>query len=301
MSFKELLDSITGFFNKQSDKEQALALELHTALQLLEAKDKSIAFQDSMINNLSEEVKAKSLENAKLYSDLAQLAAIKEVEIETPLEAEINKKYQKIKIKYNCRPLWTKNSDGTFTKKMLSLDVQDFWDYQDQDIQAIATMIKVTNKSAWDAKDWDELVWHAEKYVKEKIKYVGDEKFTNTAEYWQFVYETLVLKTGDCEDGAWLISNIVAALLPPEERFRVHFCKGPVKGGLHGYVSYRRFKDNRSVILDWCYWPTSKKIPDRELHTDTQNYYGVDWSASHKTCFARPDYKGDAKTLVEVL
>lgn len=209
-----------------------------------------------------------------------------------PEEAELywNGKYPKTKVKYACRHLYLSPKDGT-GHMVLSTDVMDFWDYNNQDVQAIAVTIKVTNQKAWKANDWDELAWLAEKHVKQYIKYRSDKIVQGVDEYWQFVYETLVLKSGDCEDGAILLANVMVALGIPYWRIRLNV--GAVKGGRHAYVTYCRTTDNEFVPADWCYWTTMSKMKDRKLHRDQRDYYGIEFSWNTKSAYASPDYKGD--------
>jgi predicted transglutaminase-like cysteine proteinase len=116
----------------------------------------------------------------------------------------------------------------------------------------------------------DQTMQNIQTWVVKNVKYIGDDLNQATVEYWQFPFETITFKTGDCEDGALLIAALAINCGVPA--FRVRVVAGMVQPaptapqGGHGYVSYLRESDNQWVALDWCYledsatWMLDKKV-----------------------------------------
>jgi predicted transglutaminase-like cysteine proteinase len=117
-------------------------------------------------------------------------------------------------------------------------------------------------------------------YVAKKIKYTRDAHGEN----WQYANETMLLKAGDCEDGAILMANMMLKSGIPYWRIRLN--AGDVKGGGHAYVTYLRESDNTWYVMDWCYWYQSSK-DFKKTWTDAKNYFGIWFSWNTKYIFAK--------------
>ena len=120
-----------------------------------------------------------------------------------------------------------------------------------------------------------------QKWAVNNIKYIGDDLSQGTVEYWQFPFETIQFRNGDCEDGALLIAALaISAGVPP---FRVRVVAGMVQPGPtapqggHGYVSYLRESDNQWVALDWCYLEDSKIPMHAKTILSKNPYYKEMW------------------------
>lgn len=121
-------------------------------------------------------------------------------------------------------------------------------------------------------------------YVINNVKYVGDKIQTGATEYWQFPFETLKSRKGDCEDGAILLANMMLRSGIPYWRVRLN--AGNVKGGGHAYVTYLA-DDDKWYILDWCYWP-KESIKDflvRPWEDRDDKYWQIWFSWNEKYCF----------------
>ena len=116
----------------------------------------------------------------------------------------------------------------------------------------------------------DTIALNVLKWVRANVKYERDINFYKHNEFWAKAYMTLKNKKGDCEDGAILIWNMLLANGVPWQRVRL--CCGSVNGGGHAYITYCRETDNEWVVLDWCYYYTSKLIKDRPTHKEERNY-----------------------------
>jgi hypothetical protein len=126
-----------------------------------------------------------------------------------------------------------------------------------------------------------------QKWVVCNLQYLGDDINNYTMEYWQFPFETLADKTGDCEDGALLIASL--ALNAGVPSFRIRVVAGMVQPaptapqGGHGYVSYLREADNQWVILDWCYLEDSSiPVSSKPLHKNNPYYKEIWFSFNDK-------------------
>jgi len=123
-----------------------------------------------------------------------------------------------------------------------------------------------------DVKMLDILRW-----VKDNIVYTPDTELHGQLEYWQTPKETLLLRKGDCEDGAILILALAKHAGIPTDRYVIQW--GEVIGGGHCYVVYNRGEDGESVVLDWCYWWTNLAVKLRSWIGDDKKY-GTIWGAA---------------------
>ena len=121
------------------------------------------------------------------------------------------------------------------------------------------------------------------------FKYVGDKETAGMNEFWQFSYESLQTKKGDCEDGAILLHNILLAAGIPYWKLRLSagwVQTGNKKGG-HAYLTYYSEENDKWVILDWCYWPNLKAIIDRPDYKDEPKYLDIWFSWNKKFCYTK--------------
>ena len=111
------------------------------------------------------------------------------------------------------------------------------------------------------------------KWVRKNIKYVSDYKVHAQSEYWQTVDETIMLRTGDCEDGAILI--LLLAFHSDIRMDLVHLTWGKVIGGGHAYITYTSIYDGVERVLDWCYWFTGAIIKLRKWFSKEEKYMEI--------------------------
>lgn len=182
-------------------------------------------------------------------------------------------------IRYQCRALHTGNR---VIKQYV--DVRVFWQPFNSKLWAIANAVKNNSRD----KSFDGLALACLNYVRSYVAYRSDKVVQGIDEFWQYPEETLELRSGDCEDGAILLSNLMFHAGIPFWRIRLN--AGPVKGGGHAYVTYCRQTDNQFVTLDWCYWPNSLPVSERKLWKNEEDYYGIDWSWNLKSCFKKETF-----------
>ena len=128
-------------------------------------------------------------------------------------------------------------------------------------------------------------------YAKNNLKYVSDSTKHNRPEFWQKSSETHTSLTGDCEDGAiWINDMMMLAGIPA---YRRKLCAGWVKAsetaplGGHAYCIFLA-NDLEWYVLDWCYYPTTcrqawKKIPQRSL----PYYKEIWWTTNEELSWAQ--------------
>src|SRR3990167_832283 len=195
--------------------------------------------------NLQEQVE----ENLILKDALIQKVTRSDKE---DLEEYWNNKRQKKLITWHAR-------DG------VKMDVRCFF----QTDETLPKFIGIADEVVADTLAWAVLIVH---YRAEK------------GEFWQYAYETMLTKTGDCEDGAILMANILMNSGVPYWRIRLN--KGKVKlpdgkNGYHCWLTYLAEKDNIWRMIDWCYWPEESR--DLKLNwKDAEKYFEPDASWNSK-------------------
>jgi len=146
-------------------------------------------------------------------------------------------------------------------------------------------------------KSHDETALKCLKWVIKNIRYVADASIYGFTEYWAFAYQTLKWKKGDCEDGAVLLANMLIHNGVPFWRVRINagwvkLPRSKDKVG-HAYLTYCRESDDQWVVLDWCYYTSTKKISERSLHKDKRRYYSIWWSADKEQAYGNKRYMAD--------
>ena len=138
-------------------------------------------------------------------------------------------------------------------------------------IKSISNIIVNESK----ARTNDQKMYAIEQWVIKNIKYKTDQENYKTSEFWAYPTLTLNKKSGDCEDGAYLMHSLAVAAGIPYERLRtyggyVELEEGvPILAG-HAWTAYKREKDDEWVVTDWCYWPTAESL---ETRTPMKNNY----------------------------
>jgi predicted transglutaminase-like cysteine proteinase len=133
----------------------------------------------------------------------------------------------------------------------------------------------------------DEKSMKALQWVIDHIIYVTDTTNFKKEEEWLLPFETMTIKTGDCEDGAILLANIMLKSGIPYWRIRLN--AGDVKGGGHCWCTYLRESDNQWTILDWCFYP--EDALKGLLYKDAENYYDIWFSFSTKYIYINENFE----------
>lgn len=159
-----------------------------------------------------------------------------------------NDKWVKSPIIYNGRTLKTANDK-------IGVDVKNFIKSNDEVLQVVISKYNLKKPT------FDETAVAVQQFVVANLAYKNDSETNKVVEYWQFPFESLYSKVGDCEDGAILIASLCINAGIPEWRIKV--AAGIVQPsptapqGGHGYCIYLA-DDQEWRILDWCYYEDSK-------------------------------------------
>ena len=115
------------------------------------------------------------------------------------------------------------------------------------------------------------------RWVIDNIEYQTDEAAWGRKEMWQPPAVTFQRRTGDCEDGAFLVHSLMLNAGIPWDRIRTY--GGLVRVGLgaetggHAWTTYRRESDDEGVILDTSYFPNTANAEDRKPMRLLGDYY----------------------------
>lgn len=151
------------------------------------------------------------------------------------------------------------------------------------------------------ADTFDETMLRIQKFVCSFLTYVGDDQQQGTPEYWQFPFETLYSKLGDCEDFAILIASLARNAGIPSYRIRVvaglvkpHEITAP-EGG-HGWAMYLRggtedAKDvGEWVAIDGCFYADPHiSIDQKPILRENPLYKEIWFSFNDQHAFASHD------------
>lgn len=204
-----------------------------------------------LFNLLGKLKKSEELEN-KVVQLEQENETIKAVNNISNLEELFNNKYPNVPVFYK------KNVEGTEMKK----DVRQFVNYHNN----ILPKFEGTD---------DEKALLALKWVIANIKYTPDKSTYKLNEYWQDSWETLVNKKGDCEDGAFLLYDILRNSGVPYWKLRLstgYVWNNKKKVG-HCYLTYYCEFTDCWVILDWCYSPTDLPVRSRAEYKNEKLYF----------------------------
>lgn len=141
------------------------------------------------------------------------------------------------------------------------LDYGKYLQFPNAKIKALAMSI-VKPSDSDDVKAWKLLCW-----VQDNIQYVSDIKNYRMNEYWALPVISLAKRSGDCEDGAFLLASLELNAGVDPNRVRVY--GGFVSAGTnastggHAWGTFKRTIDNQWVSMDWCYYATKMSINER--------------------------------------
>lgn len=199
---------------------------------------------------------------------------IKEAQ-QSELEQYYNNKYPKTVITYAGRQMPNK-------KQNVKIDVRNFFNPEDSEIH------KLTTKILHLDYDDDKIAFECLFWVVKNFKYISD-KTKGANEFWQFPYESLHYMTGDCEDGAILLANMLLVAGVPYWKIRLSAGWVEYNGKRvgHAYLTYYCEQTKKWVILDWCYYPSLMEIADRPDYKEEKKYQDVWFSWNQKYCYTK--------------
>lgn len=171
---------------------------------------------------------------------------------------------------------------------------------------------KIIKENSLKCDDYDMTMLSIQQWVVENIKYKHDFATHFCAEFWQFPFETIYSKEGDCEDGAILIANLALLCGVPSYRIKVavgdvddtEYIKKSNKGkptkGLHAYCLYLA-NDDEWRIIDWCWYQDSYLVPKRKPLSKNggqlNTYKDVKFTFSEKYIWSNEEIDLDELTI----
>jgi transglutaminase-like putative cysteine protease len=198
-----------------------------------------------------------------------------------------NNKYPYQKISYLSRSM-------PGIRKRMPTDVRDFITPRNYLVADILTKLKVRDsKKQMSSDDKAKII---QKWVIDNISYLSDADVQGYMEFWQFPFETISMKSGDCEDGAILMTSLlIGAGIEP---WRVRIAGGLVKThnataptGGHGWCCYLRESDNKWIPLDWCYYPEFENdISERKTLKEAEEYIETWFSWNNNFTWGRQTF-----------
>lgn len=167
-------------------------------------------------------------------------------------------KYEKETVIYGGRTLKLVN-------RTINVDVRNFITAND------ALLLEIIEKNDLRKETFNETALACQKFVVNYLDYVTDTEQDDCVEFWQFPFETIASRMGDCEDGAILMASLMINAGIPN--WRVKVVAGEVQPeptapfGGHAYCIYLADRKDGSLeweIHDWCYYedtdiPTGEK------------------------------------------
>lgn len=170
-----------------------------------------------------------------------------------------NSKWPNSPILYNGRAL--------MVKRQIGVDVRDFIAEQDVLVEQVVRQYNLKQATP------NQTAQACQKWVVSFLTYKDDVKNDLVPEFWQFPFESLQSKFGDCEDGAILMATLMIAAGIPNWRVKVaagYVQQSPTapQGG-HAYCMFLADRPDSSrgmewVITDWCYYEDSGVPPERK-------------------------------------
>lgn len=159
----------------------------------------------------------------------------------------------------------------SFTGQESDAGYEKYLQFPNEQINALAKSIV----SPTDTND--EKMFKIEQWVQNNITYVSDIENYGQTELWAYPTVTLNKKTGDCEDGAFLMHSLALHAGIPPNRLRTYGglvyadAYGATTGG-HAWTAYKRESDDEWIITDWSYWPKHTPLADRVPMKDDLKY-----------------------------
>ena len=197
-----------------------------------------------------------------------------------------NRKHPKKDVIYMGRKLPLKKK-----RKKTKIDVKTFVTPNDLIVKKFLKSQKINIDLPNDKK-----VHQIQKAVVKYMKYIPDKNLTGVDECWLFPFETIHMKSGDCEDGAILMASMMINAKVPS--FRVRVAAGYVQSaptapqGGHGYCCYLRESDNQWVVIDWCYFEDSKiPVEKKPIINKNKKYKKVWFSFNNKFSWANKRFE----------
>ena len=133
-----------------------------------------------------------------------------------------------------------------------------------------AALKRIADEEIGTTTDYDFQVKLVLDYVKNNLRYVGDNTQWKTPEVWTPANDTATSLLGDCEDGSTLAYVLCRLKGVPANRLLIWAGNvavsetAPTAGHCALFYKPLNYPFN-FVSLDWCYYPNDKLVTDRNV------------------------------------
>lgn len=139
---------------------------------------------------------------------------------------------------------------------------------------------KIIKKYDLKKSTYNETAHACQKFVIDFMSYETDLKHNGVYDFWQFPFESIACRIGDCEDGAILMASLMINAGIPNWRVRVAcgYIKPNVKKIGHSWCIYLADKDNGKLdweIHDWCMFEDSSVPSGKKLLASKGGYKSI--------------------------
>lgn len=206
-----------------------------------------------------------------LYSKLPSKS--KEISRSELLEDYYNNKYPTVPVFYNGRILIGSNT-------RFKVDVRNFFTLNDGNLNNIVKSLKLSSQTD------NQKALTCLKYIIKNVPYKSDLSNYKKGEFWCMPYETLNKGSGDCEDQAILLANLL--LISGIPNWKVRISTGWVFEPIskkqigHAYLTFFDEENEKWVILDTSFYPNLMRIIDREEYKKEKMYQEIWFSFNDK-------------------
>ena len=152
---------------------------------------------------------------------------------------------------------------------------------------------KLLGSKRLKGKTEEETIHNCMRWVHKNIRYTDDLRLDGFNEHWKFSEETIDDRYGDCEDHTILLISLLYAAGVPS--YKLRGVLGNVRSAnnkkltYHCYPVYLR-SDGEWVGLDTTWFPSSKKVADREPIRKDKLYKNPDRSFNHEGVWLQKNF-----------
>lgn len=219
----------------------------------------------------------------ELYNKLIRnlCARLPEKRIEAPRSDILRDYYNN---KYPTKPIYYAGRYLYGAQNRIRCDVRDFFTLNDESLHNIIKSLKMANMTD------NQKALACLKWIITNFPYKSDNANYNKSEFWCMPFESLSKQSGDCEDGAILLANLLIIAGVPNWKIRVNcgYVFEPIskKQVGHAYLTFFDEDNEKWVIVDWCYYPNLKKINSREEYKKETMYQDIWFSFNNENSWA---------------
>lgn len=195
--------------------------------------------------------------------------------------------------KYPSEPVYYTGRVMLGSNTRFKVDVRNFFTLNDENLNNIVKVLKLGSQTD------NQKALNCLKWLISNFPYKSDNTNYKQNEFWCMPYESLAKKSGDCEDGAILLANLLIIAGVPNWKVRIttgYVVEPSTKKQVgHAYVTFFDEDKEKWVILDWCYYPNLKNITDRGEYKKETMYDSIWFSFNDENSWFKNN--GDVRKM----